>query len=178
MSISERGSAHDEAARRELSEAVALRERGDRASREEARERLVRLAARFPEDAGIAYQTAWAHDVLGLEAAAVPHYERALAGGGLSGADRCEALLGLGSTYRILGRYEEAERTLRGAVAEFPAHAGLRAFWAMALHNTGRAEEAVPLLLELLATTSADPTLKPFAPAIAAYAQDLSATVR
>lgn len=68
-----------------LAEAVALREKGER---EEARERLVALAAEYPDDAEIAYQTAWAHDVLGLEAAAVPYYERALAGSGLDAEDR------------------------------------------------------------------------------------------
>ncbi|CAM5255159.1 hypothetical protein SALBM135S_01547 [Streptomyces alboniger] len=67
----------DEDRNRLLSEAVALREAG---RREEARELLVNLAARFPADEEVAYQTAWVHDTLGLEAEAVPYYERALAG--------------------------------------------------------------------------------------------------
>ncbi|GGT49032.1 tetratricopeptide repeat protein [Streptomyces purpureus] len=175
---------------RQLAEAVALRERGER---EEARGRLLALAGRWPEDREIAYQTAWAHDVLGLEAEAVPFYERALAGdgpgngagpGALSGAgpgtlsdeDRAGAMLGLGSTYRVLGRYEDAERLLRRAVELFPDHGGLRTFLAMALHNTGRHEESIRLLLELLAATSDDPTVAELRPAIAFYAKDLSAT--
>lgn len=165
---------------RELADAVRLRERGTPEGAEAARTRLVALAARWPGDARIAYQTAWAHDVLGLEAAAVPYYERALADGaspGLPADDRCEALLGLGSTYRVLGRYEEAERTLRRGVADFPDHGGLRAFLAMALFNTGRHDESVRLLLELLAATSADPTVRPFRKAIEAYAKDLTGTV-
>ncbi|MEU9604581.1 tetratricopeptide repeat protein [Streptomyces sp. NPDC048057] len=161
----------------ELAEAIRLRERGDPASQEEARQRLLVLSRRWPEDAEVAYQTAWAHDVLEREAEAVPHYRRALAGDGLTPADRCEALLGLGSTYRVLGRYEEAEATLREAVAEFPDHGGLRAFWAMALHNTGRYEESVRLLLELVATTSEDPTVREFGRAIAYYAAYLGRTV-
>ncbi|MFF8954414.1 tetratricopeptide repeat protein [Streptomyces sp. NPDC014894] len=158
---------------RELAESIRLRERG---SAEEARRRLLALAERLPADAEIAYQTAWAHDVLGREAEAVPYYERALAGPDLPARDRREALLGLGSTYRVLGRYEEAERTLRQGVAEFPDHGGLRAFLAMALFNTGRHEESVRLLLELLAATSEDPTVRPFRAAIETYARDLTAT--
>ncbi|GAA2225688.1 tetratricopeptide repeat protein [Streptomyces amakusaensis] len=157
---------------RALAEAVLLRERG---SAGEARLRLLALGELLPADPEIAYQTAWAHDVLGREAEAVPHYERALAAPGLTPEDRREALLGLGSTYRALGRYEEAERTLRLGVAEFPEHGGLRAFLAMALFNTGRHEESVRLLLELLAATSEDPSVRPFRAAIENYARDLTA---
>lgn len=59
-----------------LARAVRLREDG---LREESREQLVALSARFPDDAEVAYQTAWVHDALGLEADAVPYYVRALA---------------------------------------------------------------------------------------------------
>ncbi|MEJ8637644.1 tetratricopeptide repeat protein [Streptomyces sp. MS2.AVA.5] len=159
---------------RELAEAVRLREQG---SAEDARRILLRLAERLPDDVEIAYQAAWVHDVLGLEAEAVPYYERALAGDGLPDSDRCDALLGLGSTYRVLGRYEDAERTLRRGTEEFPAHGGLRAFLAMALFNTGSHEESVRLLLELLAATSEDPSVRRFRRAIDAYAKDLTGTV-
>ncbi|KOX22551.1 MULTISPECIES: tetratricopeptide repeat protein [unclassified Streptomyces] len=158
-----------------LAEAVALREEG---RREEARERLVVLAARWPDDAEVAYQTAWAHDVLGLEAEAVPYYERALDGGSgrLAADDRRGALLGLGSTYRVLGRYEEAVALLTRAVEEFPGDGSLRAFLSMALYNTGRHHESVALLLRLLAGTSEDPSIRTYRPAIEHYAEDLDAT--
>ncbi|MFI6289231.1 tetratricopeptide repeat protein [Streptomyces sp. NPDC051018] len=161
----------------ELAEAIRLRASGDEGKREEARRRLVALSQRWPDDAEVAYQTAWAHDVLEREAEAVPYYRRALAGDGLTEADRCEALLGLGSTYRVLGRYEEAEETLRGAVAQFPGHGGLRAFLGMALYNTGRYEESVRLLLELVAETGEDPSVRAYRRAIEAYAADLHRTV-
>ncbi|GAB2741064.1 hypothetical protein GCM10027072_40890 [Streptomyces bullii] len=48
-----------------LAAAVRLREQG---KPEEARSRLLALAAAHPEDARVAYQAAWTHDVLGLEA--------------------------------------------------------------------------------------------------------------
>ncbi|MFD4370374.1 tetratricopeptide repeat protein [Streptomyces sp. NPDC058486] len=169
-----------------LSEAVALRS-GD--GKEEARVRLVALAGRLPGDAEVAYQTAWAHDVLGLEAQAVPYYETALAdtgsgsgsgtgtgtGTGLTADDRRGALLGLGSTYRTLGRYEDAAALLERAAAEFPEDGALRAFLAMALYNTGRHHDSVRLLLTLLAATSEDPSVRTYRAAIEHYARDLDA---
>ncbi|MCX5200316.1 tetratricopeptide repeat protein [Streptomyces sp. NBC_00237] len=155
-----------------LAEAIALRT-ADRT--EEARTRLLSLSERFPADAEIAYQTAWAHDRLGLEAEAVPFYESALAGT-LTPADRKGALLGLGSTYRILGRYEDAVRTLRTGAAEFPEDGALRTFLSMALFNTGEAHEGMRLLLRLLAETSDDASVRQYRAAIEYYAKDLTAT--
>ncbi|MFE5712151.1 tetratricopeptide repeat protein [Streptomyces sp. NPDC056501] len=172
---------HHEEKKGLLAEAVALREGG---RKEEAREALVALAARYPDDAEIAYQTAWAHDVLGLEAEAVPYYERALAETGTEAAtaialtpeDRRGALLGLGSTYRVLGRYEDAVTLLTGAVGEFPEDGALRTFLGMALYNTGRHHESVRTLLRLLAATSEDPSVRAYKRAIEHYAEDLDAT--
>jgi tetratricopeptide (TPR) repeat protein len=154
-----------------LAEAVRLREQGDPG---QARSLLLRLAERYPADAEIAYQSAWAHDVLGLEAEAVPFYERSLSGT-LSPGDRRDALLGLGSTYRTLGRYAEAERTLRRGLDEFPGDAALRTFLAMALYNTGGHHEATSILLTLVADTSQDPRVRQYHRAITHYAQDLDA---
>lgn len=155
-----------------LAEAVRLREGG---RREEARQRLLALCERFPADAEVAYQTAWVHDTLGLEAEAVPHYMRAVDGRGLSAEDRRGALLGLGSTYRTLGRYPQALTTLSNAVAEFPDDSALKTFLAMALYNTGRTHDAMEILLTLLAATSKDPDIAAYRPAIEHYAKDLDA---
>jgi hypothetical protein len=51
--------------------------------------------------------------VLRLEAEAVPFYERALNATGLSRDDRHGAFLGLGSTYRVPGRYDRSSATFR-----------------------------------------------------------------
>ncbi|MFE0175406.1 tetratricopeptide repeat protein [Streptomyces sp. NPDC059002] len=157
-----------------LAETVRLREAG---RRDEAREQLVALAERFPRDAEVAYQAAWVHDTLGLEAEAVPYYERALEEAGLSEDDRRGALLGLGSTYRILGRYEDAVATLAGAAADFPDDGALKTFLAMALYNTGRTHDAMEMLLTLLASTSSAPGISDYRPAIEHYAKDLDATM-
>ncbi|WP_373314544.1 tetratricopeptide repeat protein [Streptomyces longispororuber] len=157
-----------------LARAVRLRESGHR---EEARTLLLTLSERCPDDAEVAYQTAWVHDTLGLEAEALPHYVRAIQLPGLSDDDRRGALLGLGSTYRILGKYPEAVATLRDASAEYPDDGALRAFLAMALYNTGRSRDAMEILLHQLATTSQDPEIARYRPAIEHYATDLDATV-
>ncbi|WP_406500835.1 tetratricopeptide repeat protein [Streptomyces sp. NBC_01590] len=157
-----------------LAAAVRLRAEGHQ---EEARQRLLALSSEFPADAEIAHQTARAHDVLGLEAEAVPFYERSLGGTGLSEEDRRGALLGLGSTYRVLGQYEKAVEVLRGGVGRFPDDGALRTFLAMALFNTGEHHEAMRLLLELLATSSTDPQVRQYREAIEHYARDLHETV-
>ena len=155
-----------------LAEAVALRGAGEP---EQARRLLVALAAEFPDDAEVAYQTAWVHDVLGLEAEAVPFYEHALAGDGLSEEDRRGARLGHASTLRTLGRYPEAVEAFRRGIAEFPDDNALRTFLAMALYNVGEHHEAMSTLLELLAATSSDAGIQRYRRAIEHYAGDLDA---
>ncbi|WP_043615104.1 tetratricopeptide repeat protein [Nonomuraea candida] len=156
----------------DLRYAVRLREKGER---EEARRLLVELASRHPGDAEVAYQTAWVHDSLGLEAEAVPYYEAALAGAGLDEEDRLGAYTGLGSTFRVLGRYEDALETFRRGLAEFPGDAGLRTFMAMALHNLGRSGEAVSTLLTVIADSD---RAGRYERAIRYYADHLDETVQ
>jgi tetratricopeptide (TPR) repeat protein len=73
---------------------------------EEARQLLLDLRSKFPEDAQVNYQCAWVHDLLGLEREAIPFYEKAIETG-LSGDDLKSALLGMGSTYRCTGEYQK-----------------------------------------------------------------------
>jgi tetratricopeptide (TPR) repeat protein len=151
-------------------DAVRLREAGDR-------EALIALAARHPHDAVVQYQAAWLHDGLGLEAEAVPYYERALAAGGLTAEDRLGAHTGLGSTYRVLGRYADALAVFDRALAEHPGEPALTAFRAIVLHNLGRSGEAVRDLLKLLTATSGAATLTDYRSAIDHYADHLDETV-
>ncbi|MFI9601430.1 tetratricopeptide repeat protein [Streptomyces sp. NPDC004069] len=153
-----------------LSQAIRLRQQGQSV---QAWEQLLILAKQYPHDVEIAYQTAWVHDVLGLEDEAVPFYERALAGPGLPEEDRHGAFLGLGSTYRVLGRYALSEQTLRLGLEEFPQDAALQAFLAMVLYNTGEGRKAVGVLLKVLAATSSDRRVQDYRRAIEHYADDL-----
>ena len=139
---------------------------------EEACALAVSLAAQFPGHAELQYQAACVHDFLGREAQAVPFYLAAMSGE-LSIEHLRSAHLGLGSTYRALGQYAEAERTLREGLARFPDAAELTVFLAMALHNLGQSKQAVELLLTVLAQSSSDAHIQDYREAILFYAQNI-----
>ena len=156
----------------QLALAIGLRQEG---RVEESRELLLKLVAAHPDNPAINYQCAWSHDALGLERGAVPFYERAIAGG-LAGEDLAGALLGLGSTYRCLGEYQQAIDTLRRGIAEFPGNRSFEVFLAMALYNVGQHAEAIERLLRALAETSADDSIRGYKRAILFYADKLDQT--
>lgn len=162
-----------------LDKAIQLREEGrakqDQAILVEARTMLLDLLFTYPDDAEINYQAAVAHDNSGLGKEAIPFYVRAIEQG-LSGPDLERALLGLGSTYRYLGFYQEAEETLRRGVKEFPNHRGLQVFLAISLYNTGKYKESTELLLSNLIETTSDEKLQYFSRPIQYYAQHLDET--
>lgn len=152
-----------------LARAVELRESGDL---ERARQLLLELRSELPEDAQVAVQTAWVHDSMGFEEEAVEHYRAAIAGG-LSDEELRGALLGLGSTYRALGRDAESDETFRDGIERFPDFAALRVFRAMTQYNLGHAREAVRELIHVLLETSSDPSIERYRRSLAAYADDL-----
>jgi hypothetical protein len=149
--------------------AVGLREAGEL---DGARELLLELRAALPDDPHVAVQTAWVHDSLGLEEEAAEHYEAAIAGG-LADDELRGALLGLGSTYRTLGRDAEAERTLRQGLERFPDFRPFRVFHAMLAYNLGRPREALQDVLEVLIETTSDPDIQRYRRALTGYAEDL-----
>lgn len=158
---------------RDLSGAIQLRESGraqqDQGILVEARALLLELHAAHPDDAEITYQTGVVHDNLGRGPEAIPFYTRALAQG-LSGPDLERCLLGLGSTYRALGQYQEAEETLRRGVREFPGNRALQVFLAMALYNVGKYKEAMEIVLTNLLDTTTDDKLQYFERGLRYYA--------
>jgi predicted Zn-dependent protease len=152
-----------------LARAVELRERGEL---EHARELLLELRGDFPDDAQVAVQTAWVHDSIGMEEEAVEHYEAALAGE-LTDDELRGALLGLGSTYRTLGRDADSDRVLREGIERFPDFKALRAFHAMTLYNLGHPRDAIEQLLKLLLETTNDPSILRYQRSLGAYTEDL-----
>lgn len=122
------------------------------------------------------YQCAWCHDSAGLEKEAVPYYEKAIELGLSPEDDLAGALLGLGSTYRTLGRYEEAAETLAKGMQQFPDDRSFPVFLSMAYYNLGRHHEAMTLLLQNLAETTSDPSLFAYRKALLFYANDLDKT--
>ncbi|WP_440119013.1 tetratricopeptide repeat protein [Paenibacillus sp. QZ-Y1] len=152
-----------------LERAIFLRQEG---KIQEAIELLQETAVEDPENAQVWYQLAWAHDSLGLEQEAVPHYERALSLG-LPGEDRAGAILGLGSTYRTLGQYAQAKAWFEKGMSEFPEHREFEVFYAMVLYNLGEHAEAMQRLLVQLADTSSDKGITDYSRAIRFYADQL-----
>ncbi|WP_214728606.1 tetratricopeptide repeat protein [Exiguobacterium sp. s168] len=130
-----------------------------------------------PNDPIVLYQMAWCHDSLGEEHTAVPYYEQALALG-LTGEDRLQAYIGLGSTYRVIGQFEVASDVFHRALREFPDAHALQAFLAMTEYNLGQADQAVGRLLKTLATTSSDTSIQTFDRAIRYYADHLDEIVK
>ena len=154
-----------------LARAMRLRENGEL---EDARVQLLELRAESPHDARIALQTAWVHDSMGFAEEAVEHYRAALAGEGeLTDEELRGGLLGLGSTYRALGRDDESDRTLREGIERFPDFRPLRVFHALTLYSLGTSRDAVRQLVEVLLDSTGDPDVLRYRRALTAYADDL-----
>lgn len=145
--------------------AVSLREAGDVES-------IKQLFREYPEDGRVAYQVAWTHDRLGLEAEAVQYYRAALQLG-LPPEEEKGAFLGLGSTLRCLNRLQESLATFESGLESYPGDTALRAFRALTYHNLGRDEQAVSSLIKLLVETTGDSRLQSYSRALSYYADDL-----
>ncbi|MCM3628435.1 tetratricopeptide repeat protein [Paenibacillus glycanilyticus] len=156
----------------ELEKAIKLRESGQL---EEARSNLLSLTELYPQNPSVWYQCAWVHDAMGLEKEAVPFYAKALELG-LTGEDREGAYLGLGSTYRTLGRYEEAKAIFVEAISIYPDNREFRVFYAMVLYNLKEHGSAMEILLKQLAETSQDKGIQAYQRAIQFYSDKLDQT--
>jgi tetratricopeptide (TPR) repeat protein len=153
----------------ELQRAIAYRKSGNL---EESKELLLQLVVIEPENAVILYQCAWTHDALGLEKEAVPFYTKALKNG-LEGENRKGALLGLGSTYRTLGKYQLAMETLQKGIEEFPNSPEFHIFLAIVLYNKKEYHQSVGLLLKKLVELSDHDAIKRYEKAITYYSEHL-----
>jgi hypothetical protein len=140
---------------------------------EAERARLLALREAHPDDARIALETAWVHDSLGYEEEAVEHYQAALAGDLADDAELRGLYLGLGSTYRTLGRDADAERVFRAGIERYPDFVALRVFNAMLDYNVGRSRDAVRALIEALLETSSDASIDRYRRSLSGYAEDL-----
>jgi tetratricopeptide (TPR) repeat protein len=154
---------------RRLAEAVALREGGHA---DEAQPLLIALAAEFSDDAEVQYQAAWVHDYLGLEDDAVPYYERALALG-LPEPEREGLVLGLGSTYRNVGRIKESLALLERGVRDYPANHAMCCFLALSRLSNGDPDEALALAFDVILDTGNDPTIDRYRRALSSYRDEL-----
>lgn len=137
---------------------------------EEALKQFKQLVLTNPQDAKAHYYVAASHDVLGHEQQAVPYYEKAIA----LGYDEVDAYIGLGSTYRVLQRYDEARKLLEKGHERFPDNLALPPFLAMVYYNLGEYERATALLLKSYVKASHDNEVQAFSRAINYYAEHLN----
>lgn len=144
---------------------------------DKAKELLNSLLRSNPKDPILNYQYAWTCDSNGDESEAVAYYETAIENG-LDGEDRRGAMLGLGSTYRCLARYDDALGILNKAITEFPDDRSFKVFRAIVFYNLGNSNKAVSdLLIQLLETTN-DPSISKYKKALTFYSDKLDQTWR
>lgn len=155
-----------------LTSAIQLREEGQL---NESNELLGKLVKDDPESAVLNFQYAWSFDVLGKEAEAAPYYEKALHIG-LDDSDTLSATIGLGSTYRTLGKYKKSKQVFERGIARFPENNALKTFYSMTLYNLGENKKAMEILLTCILETSTDKNLALYKRAIGFYADKLDNT--
>lgn len=154
---------------KELKQAIAWRKEG---KQKDSNELLVKLVGEHPKDAYVHYHCAWSFDLLGMEAEAIPFYEKAI-DLGLSGKDLEGAILGLGSSHRALGEYEKAKKVFQKGIECFPDNRALKVFYSMALYNLKEHDSAMELLLMCLIETTSDEDILHYKRAIQFYSDKL-----
>jgi tetratricopeptide (TPR) repeat protein len=152
-----------------LEKVIKLRESGQV---DEAKNLILKLLEQEPSNASVWYQCAWIHDVMGLEKEAVPFYRKSLELG-LLGEERQGALLGLGSTYRTLGLYDQSKLLFEEAIHEFPERREFQVFYAMVQYNLKDYGKAMEILLKQLSETSANEGIQSYKKAIQFYSDKL-----
>ena len=138
-----------------------------------AHEESLKLYENQPDDPEVNYLLARINDRLGKEIDAIPYYIFAIDNGleeGLLGA-----YVGLGSTYRSLGKYNEAEQVFKTAKQYFPEAKVLTVFEAMTLYNLGKNNDAVSGLIKLVLDDTTDEEIVKYSRALSFYADNLDA---
>lgn len=136
-----------------------------------ARPILVQLCKTNPMSGSLHYRAACVHDGLGLEREALQYYQTAFKFG-LKGEELEGAYVGLGSTYRVLGEYAKSIEVLLEGSKKFPNSQCMKIFEAMALHESGRHNLAVAMLLHCVADKPGDPSVAIYRRAIQQYASE------
>lgn len=134
--------------------------------------RLKKLDSKHPHVPEINYQLAWTCDVHGRTTEALAYYEKAIALG-LAPNELSGALLGLGSTLRLLSQFDRSAEVLRSGKAQFPENREFDVFLALTLHSLGQHGPALQLALEALCDTTEDPGLTAYQRAIRHAASSL-----
>ncbi|CAL2081597.1 conserved hypothetical protein [Tenacibaculum dicentrarchi] len=131
------------------------------------------LIFEYPKSGEVFYHYAWLCDNMQRELEAYPKYEKALELG-LKDIDLEGCYLGLGSTYRCIGEYTKSVNLLQKAIFDFPENREFKVFKAMSLFNLNKCDEAMNILLNIIAETSNDNGIKKYKNAIKYYSDKLN----
>ncbi len=134
------------------------------------------LLERWPDHPGAHEAVAEAYDDAGDTEKAIACYSKAITG--LDGTALRRSFLRLGDALRRAGRLQEAIDVLERGLDEFPGSRSLRIFKALALHEQGRSDAAMGLVLEVLVDPMPSPDLELFRPAVRQRARGLAARDR
>jgi tetratricopeptide (TPR) repeat protein len=134
------------------------------------------LLDRWPDHPTASEAVGEAYDEAGDLERAVACYRAALTG--LEGTALRRCYLKLGDALRRLGRLDESVDVLRGGLDEFPGSRSLRTFLALAMHEQGRADAALGVVLEVLVDPMPSPDLELYRAAVRQRAQQLVARDR
>ncbi len=83
-------------------------------------------------------------------------------------------MLGLGSTYRCLGKYQKSLSIFDKGKGEFPEDRALKVFRSLTLYNLGKFEASVSQLLVQLIETISDNLIKSYDKALRFYSDKLN----
>ena len=140
----------------ELDQIFAVRDRDDMQPTIDA---LLVILANLPADARVLYEVGGAYDTAGQEQTARSFYEQALQVG-LTGDLLRRCYVQYGSTLRNLGEFARSEGVFVRARQDFPDSPSLAVFQAISLHASGRFDEAVASLLEVVAEGVESPDIE------------------
>ncbi|MFF5791401.1 tetratricopeptide repeat protein [Paeniglutamicibacter sp. NPDC012692] len=130
---------------------------------------LLPILEEHPSNARVLYEVGGAYDTAGMEQTAGSFYEQALRAG-LAGDPLRRCYLQYGSTLRNLGEFDRSAEVLERARQAFPDSPSLAAFQAITLHASGRFDEAVAALLDVVAERVDSPDMERYKPAIRGHA--------
>lgn len=137
-----------------------------------AKEKMEDILSKDPNNAYYNYQMAWCLDNLGLEHEAINYYHKAI-NNNLDLIYLKDAYIGLGSTYRSIGKYKEAEQILIEGLTKFEDSPVLKIFLAITQYNMNNNQESVSLLIDTLLTNDDNTEIHEYKTALKFYNENL-----
>lgn len=123
-----------------------------------------------PTNPILLYEMALALDNQGRESEAIPYYQNALKAG-MDPMHQLHAIIGLGSSLRVVGRLAESHQVLEDGLNQYPGDDALRVFLSLTEERMGNYGDAIGLLLDVIVHSGQSDQLALYRPAIRHYRQ-------